>query len=270
MSFATAQDGTKIFYRDIGDPKASSTVVMIQGLGLSSQFWFDLPDRLVADPKASRRVIVLDNRGTGQSGRARPPYRMQRLADDVACVLEAANARPATVVGISMGGMISQHVAIRHPKLVRGLVLLATTAGLPHGRLASPRTLAKLFAIGFGRDRSGKMLAELLIPPSEMHRAREIFAAWPDLMKKSPPAVATFLGQLAAIVRHSTGFSLRKITVPTVVMTGELDTLVPPKNSHILARKISGARLEVLRNVGHAIPSIDADAVRRALEMIQA
>ncbi len=270
MSFATAEDGTKIFYRDIGDPKAKSTIVMIQGLGLSSQFWFDLPDRIAADPKASRRVIALDNRGTGQSGRPRGAYRMQRLADDVACVLEAANARPATIVGISMGGMISQHVAIRHPKRVRGLVLMATTPGFPHGRLAGPKTLAKLFSIGFGRDKSGKKLAELLIPPSEMHRAREIFAAWPDEMRKSPPAVATFIGQVAAILRHSTGFSLRKITVPTVVVTGDLDILVPPKNSQILARKIPGARLEVLSGVGHAIPSMDADAVRRALEMIQA
>jgi pimeloyl-ACP methyl ester carboxylesterase len=270
MSFATAEDGTKIFYRDVGDPKAESTVVMIQGLGLSSQFWFDLPDTIAADPKKSRRVIAIDNRGTGQSGRSRPPYKMQRLADDVACVLEAANARPATIVGISMGGMISQHVAIRHPKRVRGLVLMATTPGLPHGRLPTTRTIAKLLAIGFGRDRSGKLLAQLLLPPSEVHRFHEIFGAWNAQMKKSPPALATFVGQLAAILRHSTGFSLRKITVPTVIMTGELDTLVPPKNSQILARKIPGARLEVLPGIAHAIPSLDADAVRRALEMIEA
>ena len=270
MSFATAKDGTKIYYRDLGDPKATSTVVMIQGLGLSSKFWFDLPDRLASDPKKSRRVLALDNRGTGQSGRPRGPYSMKRLADDVACVLENANAQQVTVVGISMGGMISQHVVLRHPNRVRGLVLLATMAGLPHARLATPAAIAKLISIGFGRDRSGRKLAELLLPKSEMHRAREIFAAWPEEMKKSPPALATFLGQIAAILRHSTGFSLRKITVPTVVMTGDQDALVPPKNSHILARKIPGARLEVLHGVGHAIPSLDADAVRRALEMIQA
>ena len=270
MSFATATDGTKIFYRDLGDPKAESTVMMIQGLGLSSRFWFDLPDKLVADPKKSRRVLALDNRGTGQSGRPRGPYTMKQLADDVARVLDSANVKKVSIVGISMGGMISQHVALRHPDRVKGLVLMATMAGLPHARLAPPSSIRKLLTVGFGRDRSGKKLAELLLPKSEMHRAQEIFAAWPEEMRQSPPSVATFLGQIAAILRHSTGFSLRKITVPTVVMTGDEDALVPAKNSQIIARRIPGAHLEVLRGVGHAIPSLDADAVRRGLEMIQA
>jgi len=270
MSIATAADGTKIFYRDLGDKNAPSTVVMIQGLGLSSSFWFQIPDQLAADPKQSRRVIALDNRGTGQSGRPRGAYTMARLADDVVAVLDDAKADKVTVVGISLGGMISQHVALRHPTRVRGLVLLATMAGLPHARVAAPRTIAKLLSIGLGRDRTGKMMAEILLPKSELHRAKELFAAWPEAMKKSPPSIATFLGQFAAVLRHSTGFSLRKISVPTVIITGDQDALIPPKNSQILAERIPGARLEVLRGVGHAIPALDADAVRRALEMIEA
>jgi pimeloyl-ACP methyl ester carboxylesterase len=106
-------------------------VVLIQGLGLSSRFWFDLPDRL----RPKWRVVLLDNRGVGRSDRPRGPYRMAAMADDVAAVLNAAGVQRACIVGISLGGMIAQHVALRHPARVAGLVLLATTAGFPHARL---------------------------------------------------------------------------------------------------------------------------------------
>ena len=268
MSFTDTEDGERIFYRVAGDEGAERTVVLIQGLALSHRFWFTIPDDLASDPQRPRRVIALDNRGTGQSSRAKPPYSMKRLAADIACVMRAAKVDKATLVGISMGGMIAQHVALKHPELVRGLVLMATTPGLPHGRLPSPKTIATLLTIGAGRDRGGKLTASLLLPPSEMHRAREHFAGWLEEMRASPPSPASFAGQMAAIAGHSTGFSLGKIRVPTVVVTGDADVLVPPKNSHVLAKAIANARLEILPGVGHGIPMLDKLVVRRALESI--
>ncbi|MGH7285697.1 MAG: alpha/beta fold hydrolase, partial [Polyangiaceae bacterium] len=211
MSVAETEDGEKIFYRVTGDKNATRTVVMIQGLGLSHKFWFSIPDDLAKDPARPRRVIALDNRGTGQSSRAKPPYTMKRLADDVACVLRDANVDRAFLVGISMGGMVAQHVALRHASKVQGLVLMATMPGLPHARLPAPRTIAKLIAIGTGRDKSGKIVAELLLPRAEMHRAREHFSGWIEEMRASPPSPASFAGQFAAIAGHSTGFALAKI-----------------------------------------------------------
>ena len=268
MSFAETEDGERIFYRVAGDESAARTVVMIQGLALSHKFWFEIPDELASDPKRPRRVIALDNRGTGKSTRAKPPYSMQRLAADVACVMRAAKVDKAVLVGISMGGMIAQHVALRHPEHVSGLVLMATTPGLPHGHLPSARTIATLMAIGAGRDRGGKMTAGLLLPPSEMHRARDHFAGWIEEMRESPPSPSTFAGQMAAIAGHSTGFSLGKIRVPTVIVTGDADVLVPPKNSHVLAKGIANAQLEILPGVGHGIPMLDRHVVRRCLEYL--
>ena len=270
MSHAITKDGARIYYREVGDRDAASTLVLIQGFGLSSRFWFDLPERLAGDPAHPRRILLVDNRGTGESREARAAFDMGTLADDVAAVMDDANAKPATIVGISLGGMIAQHLAIRHPAKVQSLVLLATMAGLPYARVAPLGTFARLLAIGLGRDRSGQKLVELVLPEAEMHRARELFSEWPEAMRASRPSTATILGQVAAILRHSTGFALPKVTVPTIVVAGEKDVLIPPRNSEILARRIAGARLEILPGVGHAILVTDADAVRRAVEMVDA
>jgi len=267
MPFAEAETGIRIHYQ-VTDPKGlpQRTVVLVQGLGLSSRFWFDLPARLAGDPEVGARVVSIDNRGTGRSDKPRGPYRMARLADDVVSVLDALRIESADVVGISLGGMIAQHVALRRPERVSGLVLLATSPGLPHARLASPRILATLVSLAFSpRGKPSSALPMLLLPPSHHHRIRELFAGWGEATREDALQIGPFFAQLAAASLHSTGFRLGKIRAPTVVVTGAEDVLIPPRNSEILARKISGAMLEVLPDVGHAIPMLDADVVARAL-----
>jgi 3-oxoadipate enol-lactonase len=288
MPFATAKDGTNIHYdvtdavqvgerpvgeRQVGERQVGErqvrTVVLVQGLGLSGHFWFDLPERLAKDEPGSR-VITLDNRGTGRSDKPRGPYSMARMADDIAAVLDASGTEKATIVGISLGGMITQHVALRHPSRVEGLVLMATTPGFPHARLAGPRTLAALVSLSFARGNvPARALPRLLIPPKHLHRARELMAKWPAAMRQNPVTSAGFFAQLAAAVTHSTGFSLKNIRCPVVVVTGADDILIPRGNSELIARRIPGAVLEVLPDVGHAIPMLDEMVVSRALARLR-
>jgi pimeloyl-ACP methyl ester carboxylesterase len=267
MPFARAQDGTSIHYRVAGTE--GPWVVMIQGLSLSGRFWFDIPTRLANE---GARVLWLDNRGTGQSDPFPGPAGMATLADDVAAVLDHAGAERVTVVGISMGGMISQHVALRHRARVEGLVLMATTPGLPHGKLPAPRTLAALGEMPFqrGTQRGAKLSAELLLPASERHRFAELFARWPEAFLADPQRRSTFFYQLGAVATHSAGRRLGTLTVPTVVVTGKEDILVPPENSRILARLIPGAELDELERVGHSIPSLAPDIVERSVERVWA
>jgi pimeloyl-ACP methyl ester carboxylesterase len=266
MPHATATDGTRIHYRQAGDE--GPWVVFIQGLSLSGRFWFEIPERVAREQKV--RALWLDNRGTGESGRARRPFSMRTLARDVVSVMDDAGAPRATVVGISMGGMIAQHVVVRHPERVEGLVLMATTPGLPHGRLPAARTLAALAQAPFRRGRAAERIAAyLLMSPKNRHRYGELFAHWPAAFAADPQRPATFFLQLGAIALHSTGRALRRVSVPTVVVTGSDDVLVSPVNSRRIAKLVPGAQLEVVPDIGHAIPAQDPRAVDRAIERVR-
>jgi 3-oxoadipate enol-lactonase len=263
MPYAAGHAGARIYYETTGE--RGPNVVLIQGLGLSSRFWFDMP-RLLAD---DHRVIALDNRGTGRSDRPWGPYRMAHMADDVAGVLDAAGADSAYVVGISMGGMIAQEVALRHASRVRGLVLLATWAGLPHVHLPAPRTLATLLALPLLGKRAGPALSKLLLPRARRPAARELLGRWPAALAAEPPAPLAFFAQFAAAATHSTGFRLKRISCPTVIVSGEEDAIMRKENGDILARRIPNASHEILPGVAHGIPIVDEAAIGRALARLR-
>ena len=264
MPYAVGARGARVHYRIVGD--RGENVVLVQGLGLSSRFWFEQPELLADDPDHPRRVLVIDNRGSGKSDRPRPPYRMGQMADDVIAAMDAANMRRAVIVGISMGGMIAQHVALRHPNRVDGLVLLATTPGLPHGRLPGLRALATLVSMPLLLPRGGRaLLAKILLTREQQPHAHELISEWPAALKEDRIPALAFLGQLAAVALHSTGFRLRKLDVPVVVVGAEHDVLLPAANSRKLAKLIPHAELEMIADAAHGIPITDRDVVRRAL-----
>jgi pimeloyl-ACP methyl ester carboxylesterase len=268
MPYAVGPRGVRIHYEVTGD--GEENVVLVQGLGLSSRFWFEQPELLANDAERPRRVLTLDNRGTGKSDKPRPPYRMAEMADDVVASMDGAGMRRARVVGISMGGMIAQHVALRHPDRVDGLVLLATTPGLPHGRLPGPRALAKLITMPLVLPRVGtRALADILLTKDQLPQALTLMHEWPDALRAEPVPPLAFLGQFAAVVAHSTGFHLRDLDVPAVVVGAEHDVLVPAACSETLAELIPHAELELLSDAGHGIPITDRDVVRRALERLR-
>lgn len=262
MPFATTP--LSIHYQDVGE---GDPVVLLQGLTLSSRFWFDIPERVAA---RGFRVLAPDNRGTGESEAPKRPFSMASFAHDVAAVLDAAGVERAFVAGISMGGMIAQNFALLYPDRVRGLVLMATTPGLPHGHLPSLSTLRTLFAMGFKRGRdAGSALAELLLPPEAIPNAREILRDWPGAMAAEKRSPSTFAAHMGAIATHSTARRLPKLRVPVHVMTGDSDVLVPPENSELIARLVPGATFERVPRTGHAITAFDREIVGRALERVR-
>ncbi len=268
MPQAIGHAGARIYYEVHG--KEGPNVVLIQGLGLSSRLWFDLPRRLAADTRDPYRVVVLDNRGTGRSARPLRVYRVPHMADDVAAVLDAAGATSAFVVGISMGGMIAQEVGLRHRARVLGLALLATSAGFPDVRLPRLKTIATLFALPILRPRDPRRaLGELLLSQAHRPRALELLAEWPAAMFAEPTPTWAVFAQMAGVATHSTGSRLGELSCPAVVVTGGDDALVPSGNSRILAQRIRGAELEVIPDCGHAITVTDVEVVQRALARLR-
>jgi 3-oxoadipate enol-lactonase len=269
MPFATGAGGARIHYETRGT--SGPTAVLIQGLGLSSRFWFDDPDRLASGPDPWR-VLTPDHRGVGRSDRPLGPYLMGTMADDVAAVLDHAGVERAYVVGISLGGMVAQHVAIRHPTRVAGLVLLATTAGFPHVRLPSPLALARFLALPLSgqlrRDDVDPNFARLLLSKRDVPRAAELLAGWPAALRAEPTSLRVYAAHFAAVLAHSAGGDLRRIECPTAIVTGDDDVLLPHQNSRVLARLIAGAHLEVIPG-GHIVTASDPECIRRALDRVR-
>jgi 3-oxoadipate enol-lactonase len=230
---------------------------------LDGRFWFEMPELLANDPEQPWHVLVPDNRGVGLSDLPRRPWTMADMADDVAAVLDAVAVRQAVVAGISMGGMIAQHLALRHPERVAGLVLMATTPGLPYGKLPDFDMLRNLVGSSLTQRRDLDTLARLVLPEREVPNAWQYLEGWVGLMRDQPPRRRTFLGQFGAVATHSTRHRLGRIHVPVRVVTGDEDRLVPARNSELLAARLPNAELEILSGVGHGIPFLDRDVVRR-------
>jgi len=272
MPFATAADGTRIHY-ELHEglvPAHGDPVVLIQGLGLSSRFWFDIPRLLADDVDRPRKVITLDNRGTGTSDKPRGVYRMRRMADDVQAVLDACSVKRAVIVGISMGGMIAMHFAIHHPDHASGLVLLATTPGLPWGRLPTLHAIAALLYTPFVRGRRVRWVDRILLPEHALDRAAQLFSRWPAAFRNDPIVPRVFFSQMLGAAAHSAGWKLGQVRCPTVVVAGADDIIFPPVNARRIARRIPNAVLEVLPGVAHAIPTLDEKVIHRALMTLEA
>jgi 3-oxoadipate enol-lactonase len=258
MPFAE-RAGHSIHYQEVGD-RLDPPLLLIMGLGLSSRAWETLPLRL----SERFRVLVFDNRGTGRSGRRGWMYRMRDLADDAVTVLDAAQVPRADVFGISMGGMIAQELAIRHPDRVRRLALGATFASWLRGHKPSLRTALDLFLVVLQRQRvPAERLGRLLVS-REFHAANPTRALeW--VVRSGQAELRSAAAQVAAILGHATLHRLERIRAPTLVITGDQDRLVPPRNSEVLAAVIPDARLLVLRGAGHVFPLEREDETVRAL-----
>jgi pimeloyl-ACP methyl ester carboxylesterase len=211
-------------------------------------------------------VTMPDNRGAGHSGIGRLPLRIEQMADDVAAVMTRAHNKPAVVVGISMGGMIAQHLALRHPHLVSGLHLISTTPGLRSGRMASPDTYQLLLKM-FLRPKSTSLAdaRRLLAHESHTPRLPELFRRWDAVLAEQPTSGKAFLAQLSAAARHEVGGQIGQISMPVNIIAGNDDRLIPPTNSIALADRIPHARLMLVDQAGHLLPFEQPEALHLSL-----
>lgn len=260
-------------------PTGGEPLLLIMGLGMQLLGW---PDGFVGQLVARGfRVIRFDNRDIGLSQRfdhlgvpnlaldalrhftgmrVRSPYTLADLADDSAALIEALGLRSAHVCGASMGGMVAQHLAVRHPQRLRSLTLMMTTSGArhlpqPHWKLQAamlsrpqnPREFANLMA---HYVRIARMIGSPAYPADEQE-LRERLA---QSLRRSyrPAAVARQLVAIAADGDRSV--LLPRIQAPTQVIHGLQDPLVPVEAGRDLARRIPGAQIDLVEGMGHDLP----------------
>jgi pimeloyl-ACP methyl ester carboxylesterase len=225
------------------------------GLAGSGAMWW----RLLPHLARRHRVIVLDNRGTGDSAPAHRPLSMGEMAGDAVAVLDAAGVGEAHVMGASMGGMIAQHVALDHRDRVASLILACTTPGgrqgAPNGRLLA----ASLLRPFVGPRRTGPIVAPALYAQRTRDERRERMVE--DFRHRMTDKVGglTAWMQMAAIAGHDTRARLGELArLPTLVIHGEEDVLVPIERGRELAAGIPGAKLVEIPECGHLL-STDAE-----------
>jgi 3-oxoadipate enol-lactonase len=217
------------------------------GLGMTSTGWWRTVPVL---REAGLRVLAFDNRGVGRSERPPGPYTVVEMAGDAVSVLDAAGVEAAHVYGISLGGMIAQEMALRHPERVRALVLGATTAGGDDFVPADEDVNA------FVRLR-GQMTAEhavwASVPINYAQRTRreggDLIARDIEQRLRYPIENEFYMAQLAAAQGHAAGVA--GIRAPTLVVHGTEDVLIPPANGERLAAAIPGAELALWPEAAH-------------------
>ncbi len=243
-----------------GDP-----LLLIMGFGMSGAAWVPV---LALMP--GFKCIYFDNRGTGYSDRPDGPYTIPDMAEDASELLEALSISRAKVYGVSMGGMIAQELALRHPEKVSKLVLGCTLAGGPSAKMPAPEvgellvTGSKLMATD--PDKALDIMLPALCPV-------DFIAAHPELKQMvmmgasmvPPTPPETIDHVMAGVMQFNAYDRLAQIKCPVLIVHGEQDALVPPENAAIIKSRIPHAEVYMIPGAGHAFQAVDPVGIHQRI-----
>lgn len=275
---------------ELAGPQAGAVVLLVMGLGMQRVMW--PPEFLAGLHAAGLRTLAFDNRDIGLSGSgtlathdsvphaflrylARRPvraaYTLDAMADDALALLDALGIGRAHVVGASMGGMIGQQLALRAPARVASLVSIMSSAGPRAAPWPRGSVLRRMLRAPGSSSTHARRLAHYLALFTELGQ-HEGDAAEIERLRRGLDAALTRAYRpegtqrqlLAILAQPDRRAALASLRVPTLVLHGEVDPLVPVAAAHTLARAIPGAELEIIRGMGHSLPgSIVARLVER-------
>ncbi len=196
--------------------------------------------------------IIYDQRGCGRSDKPAGVYSMAAWADDAAALLDALGIESTAVYGSSMGGMVAQELALRHPQRVAALILGCTTGGAVRGERPAPETVQRMVA---NRALTGD--AALAAGWSLGYSAAFIEANHDSLTAISRRAGRygapedSYMRQVLAAAQHDAWDRLHAVACPTLILHGSDDLMIPAGNAHMLAERIPHAELRILEGMGH-------------------
>jgi pimeloyl-ACP methyl ester carboxylesterase len=253
LARTTAADGTGIAWEIRGE---GPPLVLVAGIGADHTAW----GHQIVDLERRFRVLMIDNRGTGESDKAQGPYTTRLLADDVAAVMAAAGYERAHVLGASMGGTIVQELALWHPERIASLAIVCSWAACD---FALARTFEVMREMA---QRLGPFDPRWIEPVQRFLTligfGRTSFEERGDLIRDLEAGVAaaqnvqpwqTFVAQADACLSHDARARLARITAPTLVLAGEEDRFTPLHLSAALADALPNARLRVMEECGHVM-----------------
>lgn len=243
---------------------AGPPLLLIMGMSGTALHW---GEPFLEPLREDYDVIVYDHRGVGASTALDGPITIRELAEDAAGLLDALEIDSAHVMGISMGGMIAQELALAHPERVPTLTLGCTYCGGEGSALAAPEDLQQLTEAMMSGDRERALRAgfEINISP-ERAQDEVLYARLREISNRRPVAVPVIMAQMQACIAHDTQARLPSLEMPTLVLHGTADRLLPVQNGRLIASRIPDSRLEIFDGVGHLFfweqPERSAELVR--------
>jgi pimeloyl-ACP methyl ester carboxylesterase len=253
---ATLGARTRLHWDSAGE---GAPVLLITGIGLSGGSWW----RTVPVLAERFRVLTYDNRGIGRSTTLNYNYTTEAMADDAVAVLDSAGVARAHVYGMSLGGMVAQQLALRHPDRVAALVLGCTQPG---GRRA---VRADEAALAFFRRRArlpAEESAWASVPYNYGRRCRyeHTQRIAEDIARRlaNPFNERAYRAQLCAGMLHNCLGRLEQIAAPTLIVHGRDDRVIPAANAELMAERIPNVQVRLLEECGHMFPTEDPDVDR--------
>lgn len=244
--FVTSRDGTQIFARVDGDKALDApTLVFANSLGSSLMLW----DQVLPLLPNHLRIIRFDNRGHGRSDVPDGPYAMGAMVSDAEAVCDAFDVKESVFVGMSVGGLIAQGLALKRLDLVRGLVLSNTAAKIGNAKMWHDR-------IALVQQKGMALAAEEILPRwfSRDFMMSPDLSRWRDMLKAVPPE--GYCGVCAAIAGTDFYTPTSGLRLPTLGIAGSEDRSTPPDLVRETIDLIPGSQFKLIRKAGH-LPCVD-------------
>ncbi len=243
-------------------------LMMIAGLGANVDWW---DPRWIQGVSEEFKTVAFDNRGAGHTDVSDEEYSIRLFADDTAGLMDALGISRADVLGISMGGMIAQELALNYPEKVEKLVLCSTSCGGARSILPSGEVLGALMTdrSALSQEQIARMMIPLLVTQDFINSNLELAEYAMQQMVKAPISNEAYIGQLKAIMSFDTYDRLSQIKIPTLILQGKRDILIPPENASILDKGIPNAKLVYLENSAHGLLEETETVLRSVLEFLR-
>lgn len=256
-------NGIELYYKTHG---AGQPLVLVSGLGYSSWQWHLMIPFLAEH----FQVIAFDNRGVGQSDKPAGPYSAQMLAADTADLLDALGIEKAIVAGHSMGGFIAQALALDFPQKVTKLILCSTNFGGPRHVPVTPEAIKILTDItsdALTRFKNGLVVSTA---PGWAEKNPEMIQKWIEWRVANPIEPIHYQSQLAiglGLLPEAAAFEnkLPRLNIPTLILFGAHDKVVPPENAALLSKQIANSKVIIFPDAGHFFPIEIPEAAARAI-----
>lgn len=224
-------------------------LLLIMGMSGTARHW---GEPFLQALREDFEVIVYDHRGVGDSSRLEGSITIAQLAQDAAGLLAALEIDSAHVLGISMGGMVAQELALAHPELVRTLALGCTYCGGEGSSVTTGEVLQRLTEAMMSGDRLHTLRTAWEINVSAEQAADdEAWETFLEIGQRRAVAMPVVMAQLQACAVHDTSTRLAGVKAPTLIVHGTADEMIPVGNAQVIAGHLPEARLEIFDGVGH-------------------